>query len=214
MLSRVQRAVRSPNGMFYSATRATLKKVADAIHRNASSAIQPRCCQCSPNKPCRASIKDGPCFGSEQLLSSSSQPRPLRQPLFVQICTQPRPHSAKMKSTSIFAAIASMLSLGIHSASAKCFGDGASWPNKEEARSFAYDACHNNGGMFTGNYAPLQLKAMCPTSGNMGVEFVVQDQNKEVGFDLGDDDCSERLNNEIFGCEHGGESVVAGWYFR
>lgn len=23
-----------------------------------------------------------------------------------------------------------------------------------------------------------------------------------------------RLTNEIFGCEHGGSSVVAGWYFR
>lgn len=48
----------------------------------------------------------------------------------------------------------------------------------------------------------------------MGVEFVVQNQNREVGFDLGDDDCSERLNDEIFSCAHGGESVIAGWYFR
>lgn len=84
----------------------------------------------------------------------------------------------------------------------------------QEARSFVYDACHSNGGMFTGNYAPLQLKAMCPRSGNMGVEFVVQNQNRDTGFDLGDDDCSERLNDEIFGCAHGGESVIAGWYFR
>lgn len=119
-----------------------------------------------------------------------------------------------MKTTSIIAALASVLSFGIQGASAKCYSDGANWPNKEEARSFAYDACHSNGGMFTGNYAPLQLKAMCPQSGSLGVEFVVQNLNKEVGFDLGDDDCSERLNNEIFGCEHGGESTVSGWYFR
>lgn len=86
--------------------------------------------------------------------------------------------------------------------------------DSQEARSFVYDACHSNGGMFTSNYAPLQLKAMCPRSGNMGVEFVVQNQNRDTGFDLGDDDCSERLNDEIFGCAHGGESVIAGWYFR
>ena len=133
-----------------------------------------------------------------------------------------------------------MLSFGTQSVQAKCFGDGATWPNREvrkrpscdagnaawdtlltrfalapqEARSFVYDACHKNGGMFTGNFAPLQLKAMCPRSGNMGVEFVVQNQNREVGFDLGDDDCSERLNDEIFACAYGGESVIAGWYFR
>lgn len=119
-----------------------------------------------------------------------------------------------MKTSSILATIASMLSLGIKQVSAKCYGDGATWPNKEEARNFVYEACHNEGGMFTGNYAPLQLKAMCPRSGNQGVEFVVQNQNRDTSFDLGDDDCSERLNDEIFGCEHGGESVVAGWYFR
>jgi hypothetical protein len=119
-----------------------------------------------------------------------------------------------MKATSILAAIASILSFGIDSASAKCFTSGAKWPNREEARSFVYDACHKNGGMFTGNYAPLQLKSMCPRSGGLGVEFVVQNQNREVGFDLGDDDCSSKLNGEIFNCEHGGEIVVAGWYFR
>jgi hypothetical protein len=56
---------------------------------------------------------------------------------------------------------------------------------------------------------------MCPRGdGSIGLEFVVLNQITDTSFDLGDDDCSERLNNEIFGCDHGGESVVAGWYFR
>jgi hypothetical protein len=119
-----------------------------------------------------------------------------------------------MKSTTFLTALASALSLTLRTASGECFKDGASWPNREQARGFAWDACHSVNGMFTGNYEPRQLKAMCPDSGSLGLEFVVQNLNTEVGFDLGDDDCSERLNNEIFACEHGGESTVAGWFFR
>jgi hypothetical protein len=120
-----------------------------------------------------------------------------------------------MKTTAILAALTGMLSLGVQLVEANCFNSGPTWPNKEQARSFVYDACHNNGGMFTGNYQPLQLKAMCPKGdGGVGLEFVVQNQNSKTSFDLGDDDCSERLNNEIFGCAHGGSSVIAGWYFR
>lgn len=71
-------------------------------------------------------------------------------------------------------------------------------------------------GMFTGYYQPRQVKMMCPHSkfNNLGLVFEVENQNTEVGFDLGDDDCYERLNNEIFGCGQGGESSVAGWRFR
>jgi hypothetical protein len=36
-----------------------------------------------------------------------------------------------MKTTSILAAVAGMLSFGIQSAQAKCFEDGATWPNRE-----------------------------------------------------------------------------------
>lgn len=70
--------------------------------------------------------------------------------------------------------------------------------------------------MFTGYYEPRQVKMMCPRSkyNNLGLVFEVQNQNTEVGFDLGDDDCYEALNNEIFGCGQGGESSVAGWRFR
>lgn len=119
-----------------------------------------------------------------------------------------------MKPTSLLTTLAGLLAFKIQGATANCYTNGDSWPNREEARSFVHDACYNDGGMFTGYYAPRQMKSMCPQSGGTGLVFDVQNQNTEVGFDLGDDDCYYRLSNEIFGCEHGGASVVAGWYFR
>jgi hypothetical protein len=34
------------------------------------------------------------------------------------------------------------------------------------------------------------------------------------GMTLNSEDCKMRLRNEILGCSHGGESVVADWSFR
>ncbi|KAK5137937.1 hypothetical protein LTR08_006706 [Meristemomyces frigidus] len=119
-----------------------------------------------------------------------------------------------MKCTSMLAALSGLLSVGIQSVGATCYGSGASWPNTEEARTFVHDACYNSGGMFTGYYNSRQTKSMCPKSGNLGLQFVVQNTNTAAGFDLGDDDCYNRLSNEIFGCEHGGASTVSGWYFK
>jgi hypothetical protein len=39
-----------------------------------------------------------------------------------------------MKTTSIIAAITGMAAFGIQNAQAKCFGDGATWPNREVRR--------------------------------------------------------------------------------
>ncbi|CAD0054602.1 unnamed protein product [Aureobasidium pullulans] len=39
---------------------------------------------------------------------------------------------------------------------------GSTFPNRDEALSFVHDACYNNGGMFTGNFAARQSKSMCP----------------------------------------------------
>lgn len=93
-----------------------------------------------------------------------------------------------MKSTTLLASLASLLTLGISSISAECYSDGVSWPNREEARNFVQDACYGNGGMFTGQFAPRQMKSMRPRSGSIGLVFDVQNQNTEEGFDLGDDD--------------------------
>ncbi|KAI3391928.1 hypothetical protein diail_6630, partial [Diaporthe ilicicola] len=121
-----------------------------------------------------------------------------------------------MKTSAILVALGGVLSLGVQSVAATCYGSGDSWPNTEEARNFVHDACYNNGGMFTGNFAPRQTKSMCPRSAtrSLGLLFEVQNLNTNTGFDLGDDDCYNRLNNEIFGCGNGGESTVSGWRFR
>lgn len=42
-----------------------------------------------------------------------------------------------MKATAIVVALSGMLSFGVQLTEAKCFGDGAIWPNKELARAFA-----------------------------------------------------------------------------
>ncbi|CAD0092125.1 unnamed protein product, partial [Aureobasidium vineae] len=118
-----------------------------------------------------------------------------------------------MKTTTVLCTFTGFLAFGIQTVTATCYSSGQYFPNREEARTFVHDACYNPGGMFTGNYDPRQLKAMCPRSGNMGIEFVVQNLNTDVGFDLGDDDCYERLTNEVFNCEHGGESTISGWFF-
>ncbi|KAF2208057.1 hypothetical protein CERZMDRAFT_91650 [Cercospora zeae-maydis SCOH1-5] len=117
-----------------------------------------------------------------------------------------------MKTTSILAMLGSMLSL--QGVSADCYGSGDRWPNTEEARAFVWDACHADGGMFTGYFAARQTKSMCPRSGGKGLLFEVQNMNTNTGFDLGNDDCYNRLSNEIFGCVWGGQSEVSGWRFR
>ncbi|KJX93409.1 hypothetical protein TI39_contig4321g00008 [Zymoseptoria brevis] len=117
-----------------------------------------------------------------------------------------------MKPTSIIATLA----IGVSTVTAGCYGSGDSWPNTEEARVFVREACFNDGGMFTGGWEPLQKKSMCPHAGsnNLGLFFEIENQNSREGFDLNNDDCYNRLTDEIFGCQHGGESSVAGWRVR
>jgi hypothetical protein len=94
---------------------------------------------------------------------------------------------------------------------------------KKEARGWASDACRKNGGMFTGNYAPGQTKAMCPETTRQGldpkryarkVKFEVQNLNKNTGFDLRDDDCYDKLVSEINSCTYGGKTIIVSWRFR
>jgi hypothetical protein len=124
-----------------------------------------------------------------------------------------------MKFSSTLA-IAALAALNAEIASARCFLVGYGYSSKDEAKGWANDACRNNGGMFTGNYAPGQKKSMCPETkynaqGNARkVKFEVTNLNNNQGFDLGDDDCYKRLVSEIDSCRWGGETTVAGWKFR
>lgn len=118
-----------------------------------------------------------------------------------------------MKTTTVVAILGGMLPFGLQGVRAECFGSGHTWGSTEVARGFVHDACYNFGGMFTGNYDPEQTKSMCPRDGNLGYLFQVQNLNDHEGFDLGDDDCYNRLVDEIFGCSQGGQSTIAGWRF-
>jgi hypothetical protein len=120
----------------------------------------------------------------------------------------------KISSTLALAVIAA---INAEVATARCFSWGWSFPDKAESREWVNHACRGNGGMFTGNFAPGQKKSMCPQtkySGGMKVKFEVQNLNNNQGFDLGNDDCYNRLVSEINSCNWGGESTVSGWYFR
>jgi len=57
---------------------------------------------------------------------------------------------------------------------------------------------------------------MCPKTnwGGQRNAFEVQNLNTKDSFDLGDQDCVDRLGAEVRNCLYGGESTVAGWRFR
>lgn len=103
------------------------------------------------------------------------------------------------------------------SVSATCFGSGVGWDNRNNAAYHAGRACRGydgNAGAFQGWFAPGETKYAC-VDGGQGIryDFRVGNRNFDTGFDLGDDDCAARLGNEIWGCDLGGSSTVAGWEF-
>lgn len=61
-----------------------------------------------------------------------------------------------MKTTTVIG----VLALGISTASATCYGSGQFFPNREEARTFAHDACYNNGGMRSQHRGLHQIKSV------------------------------------------------------
>jgi len=115
-------------------------------------------------------------------------------------------------------ALAALVSFNADLVSAKCFVKLFGHKlDVKESKGWVDFACKGNGGMFTGNFAPGQTKRMCPKSkySNVGTTlFEVENQNKNAGFDLGNDDCVLRLNSEIEKCEFGGESSYSGWRFK
>jgi len=122
----------------------------------------------------------------------------------------------KLSATVLLAAL---VSLNADLVSAKCFVKlfNAWTLNVKEAKAWVDFACRGNGGMFTGNFAPGQTKRMCPKSkySNLGTTlFEIENQNKNAGFDLGNDDCVMRLYSEIEKCDYGGESSYSGWRFK
>ncbi|RYP45938.1 hypothetical protein DL768_007783 [Monosporascus sp. mg162] len=123
-----------------------------------------------------------------------------------------------MKTTTVLATLFTLLGAGIDSVSAGCFGDGEIWQDKGAARWHVERACRGydgNQGAFQGSFAPGQAKSACVQhSGTQKFEFFVQNLNPGASFDLADADCVWRLQNEINGCDRGGQSDISGWRFR
>lgn len=110
-------------------------------------------------------------------------------------------------------AVAVIASINAEVATAICYGKPGWGVPAGLARDWVKFACKGQNGMFTGNYAPGQTKAMCPGPDNH-VLFEVQNQNPTQAFDLGDDDCVQRLQEVMDKCYFGGEISVAGWRFK
>ena len=123
-----------------------------------------------------------------------------------------------MKATSTLATLLVLLGATITPAAANCYTSGDVWQDKAAARWHVNRACRGydgHGGAFTGNFAPGEAKSLCVQHSNtQKYNFYVQNLNTGQGFDLKDDDCALRLENEINGCDRGGDSTIAGWRFR
>lgn len=119
-----------------------------------------------------------------------------------------------MKTSAILTALGGVLAFSAQGVLATCYGSGDHWPNKDTAAKFAYDACYNSNGMFSGQFTPGQTKSMCPRDSGLGLLFEVQNLWAGQYLDLNNDDCYTRLKNEIYGCNQGGESTVSNWRFR
>ncbi|KAG9663985.1 hypothetical protein KCV03_g10276, partial [Aureobasidium melanogenum] len=123
-----------------------------------------------------------------------------------------------MKTTTILTTLAVILGANIEGVVADCFGGGDVFQDKGNAKWHVGRACRGydgNQGAFQGTFAPGEAKYACVQGTNtQKYEITVQNLNTGAAFDLGDGDCVLRLENEINGCDRGGESTVSDWRFR
>jgi hypothetical protein len=114
--------------------------------------------------------------------------------------------------------VATVLSALIAGASASCFSSGDVFQDKANARYHIQRACEGysgNAGAFQGYFGPGAAKTVCVQStGTQKLNMLVQNLNTGAGFDLGDTDCTYRLQNEVNSCDRGGQSDVSGWRFK
>jgi hypothetical protein len=99
---------------------------------------------------------------------------------------------------------------------AGCYSGGQTWIddcNRNAFRGAVRDLCQNAlSGYFN---APGYTKTACANSPCNGIraDFAVAWRGNG-GYTLAAGDCELRLNNEINGCEHGGESTISDWFFK
>jgi hypothetical protein len=86
--------------------------------------------------------------------------------------------------------------------------------DKNAFRGAVRDLCR---GPLSGYFdSPGTNRTICANSpcNNTIAHFTVGWEGRGGGHTLAAGDCELRLNNEINGCNHGGESIVADWFFR
>lgn len=109
--------------------------------------------------------------------------------------------------------LAAILLPALGTVQAGCYSSGVRWnADANQAVSTISTICKS--GQIGGFFGAGQTKYFCLNlPNNKKGEFWVQNKGSQ-GFNLNNDDCILRLNNEVLGCQYGGESVVSGWYFR
>lgn len=112
----------------------------------------------------------------------------------------------KVSTLSTILAVASTVSAG-------CYSGGVVWGNEAQT---AIDAIRRfcNEGSLSGNFGGGQTKGKCQLLGNTKIGFFEVQNLSGVGNNMPAATCRTRLENEVKGCQHGGESVIDGWKFK
>jgi hypothetical protein len=101
---------------------------------------------------------------------------------------------------------------------AGCFSGGQTWIddcNKNSFKGGIRDLC--NSGALSGNFQGHDAaKYACVQSRCNGIkaDLEVRWTGGQGTWYLSPYDCELRLNNEMDGCWHGGESVTSSWFFK
>ncbi|KAM0235911.1 hypothetical protein ACHAP5_009557 [Fusarium lateritium] len=125
-----------------------------------------------------------------------------------------------MKSFSTLTTLASLLALNVKYTTAGCFTSGETWPSSDtDSPSYHVErACNGydgNPGAFQGSYKPGEIKQACVQYSSTSLYiFEVQNLSPTQTLDLYGKNCVLRLQNEIKGCDKGGESSIDGWRFK
>ena len=115
----------------------------------------------------------------------------------------------------IIALLAAVTALCASGASATCYGSGAAWGNKDDARSKLNDACNT----LAGTYAPNQDRSTCRNADSRNlpypekIDFQVHNQNN-YAVSLSKDVCITNLGHQITYCNAGGYETFSNVYFR
>ena len=120
--------------------------------------------------------------------------------------------------------LATFLSATLPIVSAKCYNNddlSIDWGGSRVTADGTNDiACYQANGAFAGTFGPGETKRYCvtyrsgPSKNDRSLFFEITNLNTGASFDLGNDDCKNRLHDEVWGCGAGGESTIAGWKFR